>query len=139
MYKINYMNKLDSFEARLADGQEAENLFENYLKNKDIKYVRHFNESYWSKSYDLINGDFYINEEKFDIKRNSISFKSLDNYNGKYFIVYHWNLHTPIIVKADDVRKLNRSYCDILRSGDKGFKYNRLKYLKHKTLDEFFV
>jgi hydroxymethylpyrimidine pyrophosphatase-like HAD family hydrolase len=132
------MNTLNTFNGRYAYGEEAEIAFENYLKNKSITYIRYINESYWNKTYDLINGDFFVMNENFDVKRNSISFHSLDNFKGKYYIIYHHDLHSSLVIETNEIQKLNRNNYDILSSGDKGFKYYRLKNLKHVTLDEFF-
>jgi len=129
---------LSTFQVRYNKGVEAENLFEQYLIDNHIPYTKFINESYWSISYDLVNGDFLVNGERFDIKRNAISFKSLDNFAGKYFIVYHYMLHTPIVIEAAEIKKMNRNYFDTLMSGDPGFKYYRLKNLKHWSLDQFF-
>jgi len=132
------MKKLNTFDNRYSYGEEAENAFEQYLKFAQITYKKYINESYWSKEFDLINGDFEVNGFKIDVKRNSISLRSLENFKGDYFVVYHHNLSTPMVIKLDEVKKLDVHSYSTLSSGDKGFKYNVLRTLNFMTFDEFF-
>lgn len=129
---------MKNFDERYSYGEEAEKAFEIYLKFAGLSYKKHINESQWTPEFDLINGDFEVNGYKIDIKRDSISLKSIDNFQGDYFIVYHHLLHTPMVIEKDEIKKLDRSLCSILSSGDKGFKYTVLRKLKFKTFDEFF-
>lgn len=93
------------------------------------------------KKFDLENGDLIIGVEYCDIKRNSLSFKSLDNFKHKYFIIGHHDLRDFLVMKADDIRKLDRNtHGEKLSSNDLGFKYWNLKRLvKHITLDDFLT
>jgi hypothetical protein len=129
---------MKNFDDRYSYGEKAENAFEEYLKFAALSYVKHINESYWSKEYDLTYGDFEVQGVKIDVKRNSISLRSLDNFKGDCFIVYHHDLHSPMVIETEEAKKLDRSTCSTLSSGDKGFKYNVLRKLNYKTFDEFF-
>lgn len=130
--------KLDTFQDRYEYGLKAEKAFEQFLNYAKIPYTKFINESYWTKEFDLVNGDFKANGENIDVKRNSISFRSLDNFKGKYYVVYHNDLHSPMVIETEEVNKLDRNNCDTLESGSKGFKYHRLSKLKYMTFDEFF-
>ena len=129
---------MKNFDERYSYGEEAENAFEAYLKFAGISYKKYINESYWSREFDLINGDFEVCGYKIDVKRNAISLRSLDNFQGDYFVVYHHALNTPMVIEKDEVKKLDRNSCSNLTSGDKGFKYTLLRTLNFQTFDEFF-
>lgn len=132
------MKKLSTFEARYTYGQAAEQAFAAFLNFAKIPYTQYINESYWSKEFDLVNGDFQVRGENIDVKRNSISFRSLDNFKGKYYVVYHNDLSSPLVIETEEVKKLDRKNFDILESGSYGFKYPKLSKLKYMTFDEFF-
>ena len=147
------MAKLDSFEKRASYGQEAVDKTVQLCETLGIKYETVVSVEEWKKAnggkknwpeierlnkIDLEEGDLKILGHNFDVKRNAISFKSLDNFKGKYFIIYHHDLEAALVIEGSQIKKLDRTYfSDELSSGDRGIKYYNLRKLPNTPLRVF--
>jgi hypothetical protein len=143
---------MDKFSDRRSYGDEAEDELYKYCDQHSIKYIIIVSREEWAdvEKYtaewvalvkkDLEEGDviFPIIHENVDVKHNSITLHSLDNFKHTYYIVYNNFLNKVIVLKKDDVNTLDRNLAEELRSEDKGFKFRILETLPHLTLEEFF-
>lgn len=126
-----------AFEDRLLFGQEAEDLFEQTLKKEKISYIKLTNLPNWSKEYDLKYGDFQVGNIYQDIKRNSISKKSIDNFKGEYFVVYNLSLSMGFVIQTKEMKHINSNAYTQLTSGDLGLNFAALQRFPHISLEEF--
>ena len=117
-----------TFNYRLLIGNETEDVFEQILIDKNIKYKRTKSLPNYTQKIDLEDGDFilYLDKTYFvDVKNSSISKKSLLHFKGHFFIVYdkgEW-----YVFNAQEVSQLKIERYDILPSGDLGVCSYKLK------------
>ena len=89
--------------------------------------------------FDHENGDLYVSDKRYrcDVKSDKISVKSINGFQGDYYIVWDAGRNKCIVLETAVVKAItSRDYVK-LRSEDPGFQFERLKYLPHMTLDKF--
>jgi len=149
---------MSTFEERRNIGYKAEDALYEYCYRNNIAHIDIVSRKQWEtvekwspaweilRKLDQEQGDthFPIINENVDIKLNSITFSSLDNFKHTYYIVYRADLQDVIVVKKQDIQKLDTNDYDIIRITSRGeeirgYKYDRLiKNVPYITLDKFF-
>lgn len=95
----------------------------------------------WSSTIDRINGDIIVMRKYwFDCKRNSITERSMDDFDGVgYFLQNHF-LSKCFFIPKETLRKLRPQLIEELesvQSKELALKYKTLKNYKFLTLEEF--
>jgi len=142
--------QVTTFRERLVYGNEATDKTVNIFREQDIYCEQIISQERWDsvsskeelkelQEYDKINGDLYISKRKFrcDVKRDKISWESLQKFQGDYFILWRMSLNECIVIKREDTMRVNRNSCIQLESGDMGYNFEQLLMLPYVTLDEF--
>ena len=129
--------ELNSFDQRNQWGGEAEKLFEKECKKAGIEIASSKLFEGWTPFLDLLYGDFLIDSSiRVDVKRNSISQKSLDKFLGEYYVVYRADLKEGIVLEPKVLKKASIDW-EPLKPGDLGVKYLALQKVVHIDLEDF--
>ena len=130
---------MKTFEERMTYGEQAEFQFEKDMEKAGYIFKSTKLLEAWTSEFDLRNGDYYYSKPliRLDVKRNSISERSLKNFEGNYYAVYHHNLSEVIFLKPEDLHDIHEEDWVELASGDKGIKFSSLKTYPHLTFNEF--
>ena len=94
------------------------------------------------KNLDLIYGDLFIECFQNDIKTNYVSLKSIQNFQGDFFIVWESYSDNSFVFIPKDLKNFarnNEKNTVLLASADPGFSLEQLKLLNHTTLDNIFL
>jgi len=133
----NYYMELNNFDQRNQWGGEAEKLFEKECKAEGIEIASSKLFEGWTPFFDLLYGDFLIDSSiRVDVKRNSISQKSLNKFLGEYYVVYRADLKEGIVLEPGVLKKADLDW-EPLKSGDLGVKYSSLQRVVHIDLEDF--
>jgi hypothetical protein len=131
---------LDTFEGRKKWGEEAEVQFKRDMERTGHKIQSSKLNENWTSQYDLINGDFFIlpSNARVDVKRASITERSLIYFEGEYYVVYNSKLSKVIVLKPRDIkdRMLPEDF-EERSSGVLGLSFKTLLRFPHQTLTEF--
>lgn len=124
------MNNLDSFHDRLTYGKQAEHHAHKILKERGIAFrtsKEFWGDDLWSNDLDKEFGDIIIEQPNkdpiwIDVKRNSIPIKSLNEFVGDYFWLFHHYVENySILITPAEVLALDLPLHE-LASGDPGHK-----------------
>lgn len=136
-----------SFEERVEKGAEATNHTKQYCEYAGHKCEYVFPPILWSiakrhkkllSNIDLVIGDLIINDRLLiDIKRNYISLKSIQKFEGDYFFIWNSSLQNCLIFEPGYLRLLDENSIISLPSDDPGFSFEQLIKLPHKKIENF--
>lgn len=132
------MTNLDTFSKRLSYGILEEDEQLEVIKNKGYQAssTRNFREH--NPEFDLKNGDIFIYHEgriiKVDCKKGGISKKSIENFQGDYYIVNTYSgryVYSTRTLKsyASKIKDWSKHK---LSSGDPGLKLGTIKNIKKR-------
>lgn len=131
---------LDTFEGRKKWGEEAETQFKRDMERTGHKVQSSKLNENWSSQYDLINGDFIVlpSNIRVDVKRASITERSLTYFEGEYYVVYNSKLSKVIVLKTRDIKdQMLPEDFEERSSGVLGLSFNALLRFPYQTLIEF--
>ncbi|NMC60636.1 MAG: hypothetical protein GYA51_14820 [Candidatus Methanofastidiosa archaeon] len=124
-------------------GEMAVSKMIEMLNEKNIPFQtskQHFGDK-WTPRKDRIYGDIVIlNKYWFDVKRNSITERSIDDFEGIGYFLFHHFLNKGIFVSKSKMRIIreNEESRDTVRSGEQAFKYKRFyKYDDLMSIEKF--
>jgi len=97
---------------------------------------------YWGDQYsfkkDLEYGDIIFFDLWFDIKRNSISVESFENFKGFGYIVIHHYLNNNFVITREKLVEVHTNLLtESLLSGDLGWKYKNFYKYELPSLHDF--
>jgi len=140
-------NPVMSFEDRLQKGMEVTNHTKQYFEERGHKCEYVISPELWKIAkwhgmilapVDLILGDLIIDDLiLIDVKRNYISLRSIQKFQGKYFFVWNSSLLECLIFEPINLRLLDIVSPILLPSGDPGLSFEQLSKLPHKTIQDF--
>jgi hypothetical protein len=128
-----------TFPQRLAYGKEAERAVCNVLDKQEVSYETTEKRSDWSPTFDQKYGDIWISAPwgnrifKIDVKRSSVSFDSIDHFEGNYFILTEHEMKHFFVFPASSMKHYkatcikNGNGYTTLSSGDAGIKFDLYK------------
>jgi|AntAceMinimDraft_17_1070374.scaffolds.fasta_scaffold65807_2 hypothetical protein len=97
-----------------------------YLDSQKIPYktTKHFF-GYWNPTLDRIYGDIIMFDKYwFDVKRNSITERSIEDFKGFGYILWHHNLDKNIFISKNKITKVRDNLIlESVDSGEMAFKY----------------
>ena len=135
------------FEDRLQRGMEVTNHTKQYFEERGHKCEYVISPSLWKiakwhgmilATVDLILGDLIIDDQfLIDVKRNYISLKSIQKFQGKYFFIWNSSLQECLIFEPSYLRLLDITSPVLLPSGDPGLSFEQLSKLLYIRIQDF--
>jgi hypothetical protein len=129
-----FSNKRNSF------GQGAVNMVCGFLNVRNIQCQ--LSTDYWGKEWtsfkDLIYGDIIFLNNWFDIKRNSISCNSLENFEGTGFLMFNVSLNKNIFIPRTLSQAILTKIMPVeLDSGDLGYRFTQFESRPFVSIEHF--
>ena len=140
-------NSIMPFEDRLQRGMEATNHTKQYFEEQGYKCEYVISPILWRvakwhghilSTVDLILGDLILDDLiLIDIKKNYISLKSIQKFQGDYFFIWNSSLQNCLIFEPSYLRLLDINFPVSLPSGDPGLSFEQLIKLEYKRIEDF--
>jgi hypothetical protein len=140
-------NSIMSFEDRLQRGMEATDHTKKYFEEKGYKCENVISPVLWIvakwhgnilATVDLILGDLILDDRiLIDVKKNYISLKSIQKFQGDYFFIWNSSLQECLIFEPIYLRLLEINFPVTLPSGDPGLSFEQLTKLEYKRIEDF--